>query len=97
VIGPSVQLTAAGQNVRLVQTDAPAGCKELGTVTGAGMSAYDNERADRAKNDLRNSAAALGANYVRLEGLTVEPPNANATGTAYACPVVAPAPPATPQ
>jgi hypothetical protein len=94
VVGAEHPLTPAGQSVRLGQSDAPPGCKEIGTVSGNGMSMSYEEQATRAKNDMRNTAAERGANFVRLEGLTNDPQGGSmtATGTAYACPAPAAAP-----
>ena len=63
--GCATQLTLEGSSVRLVN-DA-TGCDFVGTVSGSnsmGMStAHD---ADGAMNALRNKAAAMGANAVKI-------------------------------
>lgn len=78
----STGLTAAGAKVQLMKADPPAGCKELGSVDGShNYVGRANEAA--SKNVLRNRAADLGANYVRME--TVSSAGIIA-GTAYQCP-----------
>ena len=66
-------LTEAGSRVRVMKADPPAGCQEIGAVSGG----------DREKIAIRNSAGVKGANYVRMETVT---PNGNLTGTAFKCP-----------
>ena len=76
-------LTDAGRSVQLMKADPSTGCKELGSVSGeaTGAGAHMDES---AKNEMRNKAAAMGANYVRLE--TASHDGTTLTGTAYACP-----------
>jgi hypothetical protein len=68
-----IALTSQGRSVQLMKADPPTGCKEVGSVSGE-----TTEASEGAKNDMRNKAAAIGANYVRIE--------THHTGTAYACP-----------
>jgi hypothetical protein len=73
-------LSEAGAQVKLMKADPPQGCAEVGGVSGYKVGPNYQER---LKNDLRNDAAAKGANYVRLETLTSD---GNASGTAFRCP-----------
>lgn len=78
-------LTDTGRSVKLMKSDAPSDCKELGAVRGEAQ-LWETEEA--AKNRMRNNAAKMGANYVRME--TVEKNSDTGfrlyTGTAYNCP-----------
>jgi hypothetical protein len=69
-------------NVKLMKADPPEACEELGPVRGSGNNYTGNE--EGAKVELRNAAAELGANYVRME--TVSDYGNTFTGTAYQCP-----------
>jgi hypothetical protein len=69
-------LTQAGKRVQLVKADAPADCREVGVVTG------EHGDPESQQAEMRNTAAKLGANYVRWEADTP----AGSRGTAYACP-----------
>ena len=74
----AVALTPGGQRVKLMKSDPPGNCTEIGTVTGS--SSVGN--VEKAKTKMRNNAAEKGANYVRFEtfnGVTVG-------GTAFRCP-----------
>ena len=62
------------ESVRLMKSDPPSGCSEVGMVAEA-IWFGDVEG---ARNRLKQKAMALGANYVRLEMPT--------TGTAFRCP-----------
>jgi hypothetical protein len=68
-------LTAGGMNVQLMKSDPPIGCQEVGPLTARG---------NEPRINIRNDAAKLGANYVRLE--TISNYGAQASGTAYKCP-----------
>lgn len=72
-------LTEAGARVKLMKADPPAGCSEIGGVSGytIGPGYQENN-----KNKLRNQAAEMGANYVRLEQ---NDSDGNAAGTAFRC------------
>ncbi len=74
-------LTPGGAGVRLMKSDPPAGCKEIGDVSGYGGGAGALEN---AKNEMRNKASDRGANYVRVE--TADIRSSQMTGTAYQCP-----------
>lgn len=75
------QLSEQGSRARLMKADPPQGCREVGTVTGAGS-------AENAKIRMRNQAGELGANYVRWD--TVSGDATSVSGTAFACPDSAP-------
>jgi hypothetical protein len=79
-LGCATTLSAGGQAVKLEKSDAPSGCTEVGGVRGDSASAD----LENAKNEMRNKAAGMGANYVRLEVLNTE--HRFASGTAYKCP-----------
>ena len=87
--GCSVVLTEAGRRVALEKADAPAGCIEIGSVSGDG-STGGVEGAESAKNQMRNKAAVQHGTYVRLEQLDIQ--HGSATGTAYRCDAKPPAP-----
>lgn len=78
--GCASALTAAGRNVRLMTSDPPPTCTEVGTVSG--RTAFD---LDGAKNKMRNEAAEQSANYVRFEAVEGQ---YHTTGTAYRCPAL---------
>lgn len=63
-----VELQPGAENVEIVsEPPSPNGYKELGRVTGVAVGADPDVAADAAKNDLRNKAAALGADLVTLD------------------------------
>lgn len=72
-------LSSAGKAVQTMKGDPPPGCEELGPVHGSG---FMSGNVDDAKNDMRNKAAALGGNYLRLETITGA---TQLSGTAYRC------------
>lgn len=82
LVGCSTALTDSGKRVQLMKSDPPSECTEVGGVDGRSGSE------DTAKNDMRNKAAELGANYVRYESTGY--PNfgwgRTVNGTAYKCP-----------
>ena len=84
---------------------APKGCKYLGEVTGnqgnffTGGFTSNKNLEQGARNDLRNQAAAMGANYVQIvttrggntgsynQGFgSAEQTNVTYAGNAYSCP-----------
>ncbi len=83
IFGPK-ELTPEGKKVKLMKADPDDQCEEIGGVEGA-AAAYEKDYA--AKVRMRNNAAKLGANYVRME--TVERISESGprkyTGTAYKC------------
>ena len=79
----AIALTDAGKAVRVMKSDPPSNCREIGGVTGsAGGLQGDPKVIQNAKNDMRNNAAKMGANYVRFETASIN----SVTGTAYRCP-----------
>ena len=74
-------LTAEGAKVKLMKSDPPPNCNEVGSVEGRGLGP---DHVEKAKNVMRNHAAERGGNYVRME--TLDTDNGYATGTAYHCP-----------
>ncbi|MBL8021341.1 MAG: DUF4156 domain-containing protein [Leptospirales bacterium] len=85
----SPQLSPSGRLVRTMKSDPPSECTEIAQLKGTG--GYDDVIG--AQNDLRNKAAAAGANCVRLESVSA-PINtfwpSSVTGTAFECPLVSP-------
>ena len=61
--GCATALSTSGKDVQLMKGDAPAGCTELGDVSGHGSGMGDDALVS-AQNEVRNNAAALGANVV---------------------------------
>jgi hypothetical protein len=78
-----IALSPAGQTVRLMKSDPPADCQEIGPVEGHG-NAVGRSTFDNSKIDMRNEAGTQGANYVRLE--TVDAQFGSTKGTAFKCP-----------
>jgi hypothetical protein len=80
------------KDVQLVQTEPPSACKDLGNLTGEAPNGADAQR--KAKANLRETAARMGANYVRWETFEIseEPPRTTINGTAYLCPAAAGSP-----
>ena len=80
-----VTLSDGGRDVRLATGDPTPGCEEIGNVEGDGRELWTGYGTmDSAKNDLRNRAAAMGANFVRME--IVQGHGYRVSGTAYRCP-----------
>lgn len=90
-------LKKGAENVSAGRNPPPPGCKSLGYLTGRGGGTFggayiSNESLiEYALNDLRNQAAALGANYIQhdppqLGGGDGTTTTATMTGTAYQCP-----------
>ena len=84
---PTVTPTAEGQGVKLMKGDPPPSCEELrdveGSDTGFTESSADQES---AKARLKNAAASIGANYVRMETVEKSGNTVRFHGTAYRCP-----------
>jgi hypothetical protein len=68
---PPVKLSAAAKSVRVKKADPPSNCQEIGPVTathGDGCGNFGKKGDyEGAYALLKNSAAAKGANYVRLD------------------------------
>lgn len=81
-------LSETAKGVRLMKSDPAAECTELGDLSsygnGVGQGAIDD-----AKLRLRNKAAEMGANFVRMETVNFE--TATVGGTAFKCPEGSPA------
>lgn len=79
----SVALQPGAEKINLAKSDPAPECKELGDVKGSSNFGMEN-----VKNDLRNQALGLGANFVRMETVMNNPKGSliTMTGTAYACP-----------
>jgi hypothetical protein len=78
-----VALTPGGARVKLMKADPPAGCEDIGSVTGQGFGGDDED----AKIAMRNAAANRGATYVRLDSVkTSKSGPAQYGGTAFRCP-----------
>lgn len=69
----SVALKPEEQAVRLMKSDPPMQCAEAGQVLGRSIFLAEQ------KDNMKRQAAAMGANYVRLEGQ-------GGVGTAFRCP-----------
>src|SRR6476646_9096145 len=67
----NVPLTEAGAKVVAKMTDAPAGYIAIGPVFGQHGGDCDPGNREQAINDLRNNAAAIGAEYVRMDSFLV--------------------------
>ena len=74
------------KDVQLVKTDAPNTCKEVGDLVGEAPNGPDAE--SKAKKNLREKAALMGANFVRWDAMQIseDPARTTITGTAYLCP-----------
>ena len=81
----TVALTRAGSSVAVMKADPAPNCREVGDVTGADNGFSENPMAS-AKNVMRNQAADLGANYVRLDTASRVQGWLHLTGTAFTCP-----------
>jgi len=100
------ELNDAGSKVQVGKGDPKGRCRELGTVYGSGNGGGYTTSEDKmrsARNDIRNKAAALGANYVEMDALGGDVYGMTLSGRAFACdtgpstaaePVAAPPPPA---
>lgn len=91
-------VTSQGTQVEIV-ADKPAGCRVLGEVVGSQGNVFSGDFTSNenlmvgARNDLRNKAAALGANTVQVQQSlnATHPYSAGAVkttlvGMAYSCP-----------
>lgn len=101
----SIEVHPSATRIISSPNPAPKGCKYLGEVTGnqgnffTGGFTSNKNLEQGARNDLRNQAATLGANYVQIvisrSGHTgsynqniggLEQTNVTYTGNAYTCP-----------
>ncbi len=82
--GCATQLTLEGSSVRLV-SDA-TGCDFVGTVSGSNsMGISTSQDADGAMNALRNKAAAMGANAVKIISVDTNDVATTAIAEALSC------------
>ena len=82
--GCATQLTLEGSSVRLV-SDA-TGCDFVGTVSGSNsMGMSTSHDADGAMNALRNKAAAMGANAVKIINIDSDSEATTAIAEALSC------------
>lgn len=78
-IGCATTVTQQGAKVKIGKADPPKSCEELGDVTASSFY-FCMEQCQR--NRLRNNAAEIGANYLRLDSTS---PTGSA-GIAFKCP-----------
>lgn len=84
-LGCAVQLTQEGSAVRLV--DDKDGCEFVGTVAGSNaMGVSTAQDAEGAMNDLRNKAAEMGANAIRMINVDSTAESTTALAEALRCP-----------
>jgi uncharacterized protein YbjQ (UPF0145 family) len=84
VLGCATELTVEGSSVQIV--DDKSNCEFLGTVTGFQTGGGSMDRnTDSAMNDLRNEAAQMGANAVKMIDVDVVPQGTTALGEALYC------------
>ena len=84
--GCAAQLTMQGQQVRIIDKQSDYKYEFIDTVTGS--NSMGNTRAHDSQgaiNEMRNSAAEIGANAVRLLNLDVTPGTTTALGEALKC------------
>ena len=82
--GCSPAATTAGGNVRVETADPPPSCEQI-SIISASASNTENDVAS-VREQLRERAAARGANYVRLDKQDGSSTIKEYTGTAYKCP-----------
>jgi phosphate-selective porin len=90
-------VTPAGQAVKVTKAEPPPGCTEIGPIeakSGGGCGMYGAKGTyEDSYNILRNKAAGMGANHVRMDS-QIPPHNAGGCfdqafvirGIAYYCP-----------
>ncbi len=102
----SIQVQPQNQRIISSPNPAPKGCRYLGDVTGNQGNAFtgswtsNRNLEEGARNDMKNQAGKLGANYVQIvtsrsgstgsfdpqSGGGSEQTNVTYTGNAYQCP-----------
>ena len=83
-LGCATELTIEGSSVLIV--DDKSSCEFLGTVTGYNTGGANMARnTDSAMNDLRNNAAQMGANAVKMIDVDTVPQGTTALGEALSC------------
>ncbi len=84
VLGCAVELTKDGSSVRIVNDTS--NCEFLGTVTGFHQGGGSIPRnTDGAMNDLRNKAAQMGANALKINDVDTTPQGTTTLGDALIC------------
>lgn len=84
--GCAATLTQQGAQVRLIDRQSDYKCKFVGTVTGSNsMGNTTAHDAEGAMNELRNKAAAIGANAVRVMNIDSSALVTTAVGEALNC------------
>ncbi|MBT8124701.1 MAG: DUF4156 domain-containing protein [Gammaproteobacteria bacterium] len=84
--GCATPLTEQGSRVRLVQSQSDFNCNFVGTVTGSNsMGNSTAHDAEGAMNQLRNKAANLGANAVRVINVSTTEAVTTTVGEALSC------------
>jgi len=81
--GCAVALKPEAEKVKVMKSDPPSECKDLGVLVS--MMNYEGYN----RNELRNRAADLGGNYLRIDSVLAEGGKSNRTqltGTAFKCP-----------
>lgn len=83
-LGCAAELTIEGSAVQIVNDKS--GCEFLGTVTGFGQGGGSIPRnTDGAMNDLRNKAAQMGANAVKIIDVDTLPQGTTTLGESLNC------------
>ncbi len=83
-LGCAAELTTEGSSVQIV--DDKSSCQFLGTVIGFNsMGVNMAHNTEGAMNDLRNKAAQMGANAVKIIDVDTVPEGTTALGEALSC------------
>lgn len=84
--GCATELTSAGASVRVGRaTPTDAVCNDLGIVYSSASGDSAQEKLEASQNDLRNKAAALGANFVLMDMGAVDRDSMSISGHALSC------------
>ena len=84
--GCATALTESGSSVRLVQMQSDHNCEFVATVTGSNsMGNSTAHDAEGAMNQLRNKAANMGANAVRVISVSTTAETTTTVGEALNC------------
>jgi len=92
----TASLSPQGAKVAVTRNAPPSDCRSIGYLVGEGGGTFgggfisNDQLIEYAMNDLRNKAAARGANYIQADPPTLgqgkgETTTATITGTAYVC------------
>ncbi|GAC17624.1 DUF4156 domain-containing protein [Paraglaciecola arctica] len=86
VFGCTTTLTVKGQSVRIVESNQQSNCKFLGTASAFDtLGATAGHESENALNELRNKAAILGGNAIKILNLDSTIQGATATGEVLIC------------